>query len=305
MNFNRRNFVKTGALAVAGTAVFGSSFCASQKKNALTGLQLYSIRDDMARDPLGSLAQLTKMGYRYVEHASYSDRKFYGYAPAEFKRILDGEGLSMVSGHVEFVRTDWNTGINDFSDRWKYTVEDAATCGQKYVVTPWLEESIRRNYDDFMTFMDVFNKCGELCTKWGMKFGYHNHDFEFSEQFNGESLFDIMMRSMDPGLVVVQLDTGNLFNGGAVAKDVVDRYPGRFEFVHLKDVISTGEEGRFESTIVGEGLADVREVLAMIEESGGARVIIIEQEAYQGKTPMECARINLVKMREWGYHTKL
>ncbi|MCK7537130.1 MAG: hypothetical protein MZV63_42290 [Marinilabiliales bacterium] len=63
--------------------------------------------------------------------------------------------------------------------------------------------------------------------------------------------------------------------------DVVDRYPGRFEFVHLKDVVWTGEEGRFESTIVGEGVADVREVLAMIEKTGGARVIIIEQEAYR------------------------
>lgn len=301
MNCNRRTFVKTGALAVTGTALFGNTFCAASGQKAITGLQLYSIRDDMSLDPGGSLAQLSKMGYRYVEHASYSNRTFYGFAPQEFKKILDGEGLSMVSGHVEFVRSDWDTTLNDFSDRWKQTVEDAATCGQKYVVTPWLEEGIRRNYDDFMTFMDVFNRCGELCNKWGMKFGYHNHDFEFSEKFNGESLFDIMMRSIDPKLVVVQLDTGNLYNGGAVAKDVVDSYPGRFEFVHLKDVVRTGEEGHFESTIVGEGVADVREVLSMIEKTGGARVIIIEQEAYQGKTPMECARLNLEVMKNWGY----
>ena len=301
MNCNRRTFVKTGALAVTGTALFGNTFCAAPGQKGMTGLQLYSIRDDMSLDPVGSLAQLSKMGYRHVEHASYSDRKFYGFTPPEFKKILDGEGLSMVSGHVEFVRSDWDMTINDFSDRWKHTVEDAATCGQKYVVTPWLEEGIRRNYDDFMTFMDVFNRCGELCNKYGMKFGYHNHDFEFSEKFNGESLFDIMMRSIDPKLVVVQLDTGNLYNGGAVAKDVVDRYPGRFEFVHLKDVVRTGEEGHFESTIVGEGVADVREVLAMIEKTGGARVIIIEQEAYQGKTPMECARQNLEIMKKWGY----
>ena len=301
MNCNRRTFVKTGALAVTGTALFGNTFCAAPGQKGMTGLQLYSIRDDMSLDPGGSLAQLSKMGYMYVEHAGYSDRKFYGFTPPEFKRILDGEGLSMVSGHVEFVRSDWDTTLNDFSDRWKYTVEDAATCGQKYVVTPWLEEGIRRNYDDFMTFMDVFNRCGELCNKYGMKFGYHNHDFEFSEKFSGESLFDIMMRSIDPKLVVVQLDTGNLYNGGAVAKDVVDRYPGRFEFVHLKDVVRTEEDGRYESTIVGEGVADVREVLAMIEKTGGARVIIIEQEAYQGKTPMECARLNLEIMKKWGY----
>ena len=301
MNFNRRTFLKTGALAVTGTALFGNTYCASSGRKGITGLQLYSVRDDMATDPEGSLSRLAEMGYRYVEHASYSDRKFYGFSPAEFRKILDGKGLSMVSGHVEFVRSDWDTTLKDFSDRWKYTVEDAATCGQKYVVTPWLEESIRRNYDDFMTFMDVFNRCGELCNKWGMKFGYHNHDFEFSEKFNGESLFDIMMRNIDPDLVVVQLDTGNLYNGGAVAKDVVDRYPGRFEFVHLKDVVRTGDEGQFESTVIGEGVAEVREVLAMIEKTGGARVIITEQEAYQDKTPMECARLNLEIMKKWGY----
>ncbi|MRR22274.1 sugar phosphate isomerase/epimerase [bacterium] len=301
MNFNRRTFLKTGALAVTGTALFGNTYCASSGRKGITGLQLYSVRDDMATDPEGSLSRLAEMGYRYVEHASYSDRKFYGFSPAEFRKILDGKGLSMVSGHVEFVRSDWDTTLKDFSDRWKYTVEDAATCGQKYVVTPWLEESIRRNYDDFMTFMDVFNRCGELCNKWGMKFGYHNHDFEFSEKFNGESLFDIMMRNIDPDLVVVQLDTGNLYNGGAVAKDVVDRYPGRFEFVHLKDVVRTGDEGQFESTVIGEGVAEVREVLAMIEKTGGARVIITEQEAYQGKTPMECARLNFEIMKKWGY----
>ncbi|MCK7537244.1 MAG: hypothetical protein MZV63_42905 [Marinilabiliales bacterium] len=75
------------------------------------------------------------------------------------------------------------------------------------------------------------------------------------------------------------------YNGGAVARDVVDRYPGRFEFVHLKDVVRTGEEDRYESTIVGEGVADVGEVLAMMEKTGGAQVIIIEQEAYSGKNP--------------------
>lgn len=301
MNYTRRTFVKTGALAVTGTAVFGNMFCSSPERTGITGLQLYSVRDDMSRDPEGSLTLLAGMGYRYVEHANYVDRKFYGYSPADFKKVLDGLGLNMISGHVEFVRSDWDATANDFSERWKYTVEDAATCGQKYVVTPWLEESIRRNYDDFMAFMDVYNKCGELCNKWGMKFGYHNHDFEFSEKFNGESLFDIMMRSIDPDLVVVQLDTGNLFGGGAVARDVADRYPGRFEFVHLKDVVRTGEEGRFESTIIGEGVADVREVLTMIEKTGGAQVIIVEQEAYQGKTPMECARLNLEIIRKWGY----
>ncbi len=301
MKWNRRTFVKTGVIALTGTAVLGNTSCSSTKKTGTTGLQLYSIRDEMRADPLGSLTQLAEMGYVHVEHAGYSDRLFYGYPAAEFRKILDDLGLKMVSGHVEFVNRDWDRSLNDFSDRWKYTVEDAATLGQTYVVTPWLEEGIRASYDEFMYFMDVYNRCGELCHKSGMKFGYHNHDFEFSQKFDGKSLFDIMMESIDPGLVVVQLDTGNLYGGGAVAMDVVNRYPGRFENVHVKDVIPAVEAGRFESTIIGEGIADVRNVLDEIRKTGGAQVVIIEQEAYQGKTPMECAGKNLGILNKWGY----
>lgn len=298
MKLDRRTFVRTGALALTGTAVFGNTFCSSSKQTGLTGLQLYSVRDDMSADPQGTLSRLAEMGYIYVEHAGYADRLFYGYAPAEFRKILDDRGLKMVSGHVEFVNRDWDRALSDFSDRWKYTVEDAASLGQKYVVTPWLEESIRASYDEFRYFMDVYNRCGELCKKYGMKFGYHNHDFEFSQKYDGRSLFDIMMESIDPELVVVQLDTGNLFNGGAVALDVVNRYPGRFENVHVKDVIEIG--GKFESTILGEGVASVREVLDNIRKTGGAEVVIIEQESYQDKTPLECARKNLEIIKTWG-----
>jgi sugar phosphate isomerase/epimerase len=210
-------------------------------------------------------------------------------------------GLKMISGHVSLGRKDWDKAVNDFSDSWKYSVEDAATLGQKYLVNPRMEESIRSNYDDFMAFMDVMNKRGELCKKWGMKFGYHNHDFEFSQKFNGRPLFDIMMESMDPEVVVMQIDIGNLFNGGAVAMDVVNRYPGRFENVHAKDVIETGEEGLFESTIIGEGTADVHNVLDLIKKTAGAQVVISEQESYQGKTPMECVEIDFSVIKKWGY----
>lgn len=301
MKSNRRTFIKTGVLAIAGTTVLNNSIFAAAGQNGITGLQLYSIRDDMSLDPFASLTKLAEMGYEYVEHASYTDRKFYGYSASEFKKILDGMGLKMISGHTEMGRQHWDKARKDFADSWKYTLDDAATLGQKYVISPWIDESIRKNYDDFRYYMDVFNKCGELCNKRGMKFGYHNHNFEFSEKLNGETLFDIMMKSIDPDLVVVQLDIGNLFDGGAVALDVVNQYPGRFENVHVKDVKKSGLLGKYESTIIGEGVADVRKVLALIKSTGGAQVMIIEQESYQEKTPMECSRINLEIMKKWGY----
>jgi sugar phosphate isomerase/epimerase len=301
MKSTRRTFIKTGALAFAGTTFLTNASCAAPAKRGIIGLQLYSIRDDMSRDPIGTLKKLTETGYEYLEHASYTERKFYGYPAIEFKKILDNLGLKMISGHTEMGRQHWDEARKDFSESWKFTLEDAAILGQKYVVSPWINEDIRKNYDDFRAFLDVFNKCGELCKKQGMKFGYHNHNFEFSEKLNGESLFDIIMKSIDPELVVMQLDIGNLFDGGAVALDVVNRYPGRFENVHVKDVKKSDEIGKYESVIIGEGVADVRKVIELIKSTGGAQVMIIEQESYQEKTPMECTRIDLEIMKKWGY----
>jgi len=161
---------------------------------------------------------------------------------------------------------------------------------------------MRKTYDDFMRYMDIYNKCGVLCQKQGMKFGYHNHDFEFSERLNNIQLFDIMMKSIDPALVVIQIDIGNLYNGGAVAMDVVKQYPGRFENIHAKDAIQAKSgNAKFESCVVGEGVANVREVLEFAYKTGSGEVTIIEQEAYQGRAPMDCMKLNLEVMRKWGF----
>ena len=304
MKTTRRTFIKSGAMAIAAAAILPHSSCtsAAKGKKGIVGVQLYSVRDDMMNDPLGSLKKVAEMGYKYVEHANYVDGKFYGYAPAEFRKILDDTGLNMISGHTVMGREHWDETKNDFSDSWKKLVDDAAVLGQKYVTSPSMDDSMRSNYDDFKHYMDIFNKCGELCQKSGMKFGYHNHDFEFSEKLNDEKLFDIMMKSMDPDKVVVQLDIGNLYNGGAVALDVVKQYPGRFENIHVKDeILSTGGEEKYESTIIGTGIVNAKEVVDLATKIGGTQVYIIEQESYQGKTPMECIKEDLEVMKKWGY----
>ena len=303
MNTSRRTFIKSGAALIAAAAVMpGEVLAAKKRKKGIIGVQLYSVRDDMRKDPLGSLKKVAAMGYEYVEHANYVDRKFYGYTPQEFRKVLDDLGLKMISGHTVMGRQHWDEARNDFSDSWKYTVDDAAVLGQRYVVSPSMDNSMRSKYDDFMHYMEIFNKCGELCRKQGMKFGYHNHDFEFSEKLNNEKLFDIMMRTIDPDKVVVQLDMGNLYNGGAVALDVVRQYPGRFENLHVKDEIAASEgSDKYESTIIGKGIVNAREVIDLATKIGGTEVYIIEQESYQGKTPMECIEEDLKVMKSWGY----
>lgn len=303
MQTSRRSFIKTG-MALAGTAVLSqSAFGAPKKKNIAVGMQLYSVRDDMKNDPLGSLKKIAAMGYKNVEHANYVERKFYGYAPKEFRKILDDLGLRNISGHTVFGMNHWDDTSKDFTDAWKYTIEDAAVLGQEYVISPWMDERMRNSYDTLKKYCDVFNKCGELCKKSGMKYGYHNHDFEFSQMLNNESVFDIIMNNIDPQMVVIQLDTGNMYNGGAKALDVLKKYPNRFENVHIKDEIAapSGGNHKYESTILGKGIISCQEVVDLAYEKGGAKLFIIEQEAYQGKTPMDCMKENLEIMKKWGY----
>ncbi len=304
MKTSRRMFIKTGAMAIAGAALLKEETFAlpPKKKKSIVGLQLYSVRDEMSKDPLGSLKQVAAMGYKYVEHADYRNRKFYDYAASDFRKILDDLGLNMISGHTAFGRQHWDETKQDFSDSWKWTVEDAAILGQKYVTSPSMDDSMRKNYDDFMRYMGIFNKCGDLCKKSGMKFAYHNHDFEFTEKLNNMKLFDIMMKTLDPKQVVIQLDIGNLYNGGAIAMDVVKQYPKRFENVHAKDEIKAGEgKEKYESCILGEGIVEAQKVLELLKKTGGTQVFIIEQESYQGKTPMECVKADLEIMNNWGY----
>lgn len=301
MKTSRREFVKLSAAAALGAAILPACAGTGGKKKPIVGLQLYSVRDQMSADPLGSLKQVAGMGYVYVEHANYVDRKFYGYTPQEFRKVLDDLGLKMISGHTVFSTQHWDAEKNDFTDSWKYTVDDAAVLGQKYVVSPWMDEGMRDTFDNAVKWMGILNKCGELCQKNGMKFGYHNHDFEFSQKLNEEMLFDIMMKRMDPNLVVMQIDIGNLYNGGAVALDVVKKYPGRFENVHVKDEIAAeGGTEKYESTIVGKGIVSAKEVVDLLVKDGGAEVLIIEQESYQGRPPMDCMKENLDVMKAWG-----
>ena len=301
MYTSRRTFLKS-ATVLAGTALIPKSLFAFNKENDALGIQLYSIRDEMKKDPLSSLKQVAAIGYKLVEHANYRDRKFYGYSPSEFKKLLADLGLKMPSGHTVLGPNHWDKSKNDFTDSWKYTVEDAATLEQEYVISPSLDASLRKSYDDLKRYMEVFNKCGELCKKSGMKFGYHNHDFEFSEKLNGQTVYDIILTNTDPQLVTQQLDIGNLYNGGANAMEVVKKYPGRFESLHVKDEIkSSNQEEPYESTILGTGIVNVKAVIDLCRKTAGTRHYIVEQESYQGKTPMECIREDYERMKNWGY----
>jgi sugar phosphate isomerase/epimerase len=301
---DRRAFLKNTSLALAGTALLpGQLIDLNEAKKTYLGVQLYSVRDEMKKDPLGTLKQVAAMGYKYVEHAGYRDRKFYGYAPKEFKKILSDLGMKMYSGHTMLGKDHWDATKKDFTAVWKWTVEDAAIVGQKYVVSPWMDEIYRKTYDDLVAYMDVFNQCGELCKRSGMKYGYHNHHFEFNTKFNGQTIYDIILERTDPKVVTQQLDTGNLYNGGAIARDVLSKHPGRFELFHVKDEIEApaGSHDKYESCVLGQGIVGIQDMVKNGKAMGGTRYFVIEQESYQGRTPLDCIRDDYNAMRKWGF----
>ena len=304
MSTSRRAFLKNSTIAIAATAFMPDTIFASKKKPNVLGVQLYSVRDDMEKDPVATLQQLAAIGYRDVEHANYVDRKFYGYTAQKFKKVLEDLGLKMISGHTVMSLEDWDAAKNDFTDKWKHTIEDAATVGQHYIINPWMDESLRKDYDGLMHFLELFNKCGELCKKSGLKFGYHNHDFEFNTTLNNKMVYDIILANTESSLVAQQLDIGNMYNGGGEPLEVLKKYPERFELMHVKDEIKSVRGGMgdtFESTVLGNGILPVKSIVDLARKSGGTTNFIIEQESYQNKTPIECVREDYAVMKKWGY----
>ena len=302
---SRRKFLKQTSLAIAGTALVSNKiFSITNASKDVLGIQLYSVRDDMKTDPSGTLKKLADIGYRNVEHANYVSGKFYGYTPEDFKKVLSDLNLNMVSGHCGLNAKHWDDAKNDFTDVWKQTVEDAVTVGQKYVVSPSMEEAVRTNMDLLKKYMMMFNKSGELCKAHGIKFGYHNHDFEFTTKVGDENLYDYILKNTDPNLVAQQIDIGNMYGAGGRALEIIKKYPGRFELMHVKDEIKAakGEMAEpYESTILGKGVVGTKEIVDYARAHGGTTQFIIEQESYQGKTPIDCAKEDFDIMKSWGF----
>lgn len=306
MQNSRRKFIQNSGLTLLGIGLAPNSLWSKSvyaDAKIKIGIQLYTVRDTMFKDPLGTLTALSKMGYQYVEHANYANRKFYGYTPIEFKKILTDLGMQMPSGHTVMNTKHWDATKKDFTDIWKQTIDDAATLGQAYVISPWMDEKVRTSYDALMHQLELFNLSGELCQKSGMRFGYHNHNFEFVEKVNGQLIYDIILKETDPELVIHQLDFGNMYGIGARGMDWIKKYPGRFASVHVKDEIkvAVGEmNDGHDSTILGNGVVDPKAVSLLAKAIGGTHHFIIEQESYQGIAPLECARINLERIKTWG-----
>jgi len=262
----RRTFLKTGSAGLIAGMLLPERMFANMIPSHQIGLQLYSVRDEMAKDPLACLEQIAKIGYTELEAAGYNDETFYGFEPAEFRSMVEDLGMRLVASHVSFNK--YNMGK---------VLEAHREAGIKYLVWPWLSQEQR---SDLGSYRDIAGKCntiGKMCKDNNMKFGYHNHDFEFQEM-EGKIPFDVLLDETDPDLVCMELDLYWITYAGKNPKAYFEKYPGRFELWHVKDMAGDGSR---EMTEVGSGMIDYEELFGMASVSG-MKEFFVEQDTIKG-----------------------
>jgi len=249
---DRRDFIKTtSGLALTGFALpyIGCGDSASKmKKLEKIGLQLYTIRSKMKDDFEGSLAKVAEIGYKEVEFAGYYDRK-----PEQVAKMLKEFGLEAPSTHVP---------LDLIKTQLPKLVDDATALGHKYIICPWVDKKQFTTKYDWKTLAETFNKAGEICNMVGLKFGYHNHAFEF-EPVEGELPMDILLAETDEERVVFELDLFWIKKGGYKTLDYFEKYPGRFQLCHVKDMAA--EQAM---VAVGSGTIDFATIFGASGQAG-------------------------------------
>jgi len=271
----RRSFLKSTSLFSAGLMLAPSAI---NLKSPLVGLQLYTVRDAMDKDPQGTLAKVAAIGYNSVEGATYTDtEKFYGMSPREFKKVLKQNGLVMPSSHYR-LGEDKNNGKDmegTLMHDWNKAVDDASELGLKYMVCAWLSPQERGNLEHYKKVADQLNIAGERCKKSGIQLCYHNHDFEFIKE-DDQYPYNILMNT-DKNLVKMEVDLYWITKAGQDPITLFKEHPGRFPLWHVKDMDKTAAK---DFTEVGNGVIDFKKIFKY-KSLAGMKYFFVEQD----KTP--------------------
>ena len=263
----RRDFIQTASFAAVGMLSIPVLSSCRQEKNI--GLQLYTLRDIIGKDPKDVLTKVASFGYKELETYGYAEGKIFDMDFTEFNEFVKGLGMSVVSGHY---------GLDKIKgDTWQKAVEDAKKNGQKYMVVPYIDESERKTLDNYKKICADLNAAGEVCNKNGVRFGYHNHAFEF-ETVDGQIPFDVMLKELDPKNVGMEMDIFWVVNAGQDPLQYFAKYPGRFEQWHVKDM---DKNDRTKNADIGTGSIDYKAIFAQAKLSG-MKHWYVEQETYPG-----------------------
>jgi len=281
----RNEFLKlSGGLALAGLASKSgfASFAGEEAKLTNFGIQLWSVRDDLAKDPKGVLKQLSSYGYKQIESFEGGKGMFWGMTNTEFKAEMDTLGMKIISSHCDINK--------DFEKK----AADAAAIGMKYLICPY--KGPQKDLDAFKKFADEFNQKGEICKKNGIRFAYHNHDYSFAVM-NGEMGQNVMMKNTDPKLVDFEMDMYWVVAAGQDINAWLKKYPNRFRLCHVKDrkkgAAATDKDA---SCDLGTGSIDYPKILKSAKKAG-VQYFIVEQEKWDGTTPLQAAATDAKYMK--------
>ena len=278
---SRRSFLKAGGAVLAAAA--GAGRLAARTLKLPVGLQLYSVKDLLAKDFDGTLAKVRAAGYTEVEAAGYYNR-----TAADFRQSMDKAGLRCVSTHH---------GLAMLRPRLDELIEYAHNLGLEYIICP---SPTRRDpslkgpltLDDWRWVAGELNKIGEKVKAAGMIFGYHNHGPEFGSE-GGVVFYDELLRLTDPKLVCFELDCGWAGAAGQKPEKYLAKSPERFPLLHVKDMVK-GANGQYHSTIMGRGVVDYRPIF---HAATGLKHYYIEQEEFDGNI-IESLRLDAEYMKK-------
>jgi len=289
MSFQRRDFLKlTGGIAsgivlssFTGKLALNDDFFEKRRRLKNFGINLYSLRDVLPKDPKGVLRQIASFGYTQIE--SFENKKgiFWGMTNTEFKNFMDELGMNLVSSHI------------DINKEFEKKVSDAAFIGIEYLVCP--SEGAIKTIDEYKQFAENLNAKAAICKKNGIRFAYHNHNQSFTA-INGEFPQDVLMQNTDPSLVDFEMDMYWVVTAGQDPVTWLKKYPNRFRLCHVKDR-TKGSNAIADSCTLGRGSIDYPNILKEAKKQG-MQFYIVEQENYENTTPIESAKDNAEYMKK-------
>lgn len=231
-------------------------------------LQLYSLRDDIGKDYPAVIKKVGEMGYTAVEAANYDDGKFYGRTPEEFKADIEAAGMRVLSSHVGKALSETEVASKDFTEAlkwWDQCIADHKAAGMEYIVTPWMD--MPKSLADLQTYCEYYNEIGKKCKEVGIKYGYHNHAHEF-QKVEDKVMLEYMIENTNPEYVFFELDVYWVVRGQESPVDFLNKYPGRFALLHIKDNKELGQSGMvgFDAIFKNTDVPGVENIVVEVEK---------------------------------------
>ncbi|HYT64336.1 MAG TPA: sugar phosphate isomerase/epimerase [Gemmatimonadales bacterium] len=243
----RRMFIQTLSAAAAGGMALPSQLRFPKRLDRI-GLELYAVRHEMAKDPEKTLAAIRAIGYTDVELLWSFDN--FRRSAAQVAETLKKEGLRAPSAHI--------SPIILFVG-WERSLETAKQLGHQYLIVPDFGGETTRTLDDWRQWADHFNTAGAVARKAGIWLAFHN-EADHMKPIDGMAPYDVFVERLDPSVVRLQLDTGNMLVGGGDPMRYLEKYRDRYWSFHLKDVVPD----RSSDTRLGKGIFDFKRFLAAV-----------------------------------------